>query len=388
MKRERATPRPAERALLAVLAAAMLGALFARYLPARGEDFAYYYCAGAAAAKGLSPYDPAPYQACVAEVLGGPNLNVSRLSGSAYPPAAMLPFRLLAALPYGSAYAWWNLLLLAASVVLLKRRGLAPRDWPVLLAWPGFILCWTYHKSTLPLFAVMLGGMGLAARGKELRGGALLGLLAFQPQWLGAAGLYLAARRRRRALGALSASALALFAAGALLAPLGPWLSSAASHSNSIIGLDNQSLFIALYKPLSGLIGPVHLDRFQAARYAVSLLLAALAWRVARAKEDLPAFLGLILLAQPYSHGSDALWAFPLFHASAARLAESRGLSARAAGAAVLLSELGLILFLGGFVPGRLHSGPWEDRQGYLACAVAVLWLLSRARTEKEQTNG
>jgi hypothetical protein len=368
--------RRIERAVLAVLAALALGFVVRRYRLMRAEDFVYYYCAGRTSAAGFSPYDAAPYQDCMAAVLGAPNPNVSRSSGSAYPPPAILLFRALSAVPYPAAFALWNALLLAASFALLRLSARSPRDWLALLAWPGFLLCWTYHKLTLALVAVMLGGMSLAARGDEAAGGLLLAFLAIQPQWLAAAGLYLAARRRLRALAVLAASGMILFAASAFAAHLGPWFASAAEHANAIIGFDNQSLFLEVYKAFRGFVPDFDPSVFQAARYGVSLALVALAWRVARAGEDLALYLCLIVLALPYSHGSDSLWAFPLYLAAAARAAARCGLGPRASAAAVLFVSLALVWFVGGgFTPGHLHYGSWDSRQGYLSCAVAAFRL-------------
>ncbi|MCR4296055.1 MAG: glycosyltransferase 87 family protein, partial [Elusimicrobia bacterium] len=300
-----------------------LAGIFLLYLPQRGEDFVYYYCAGRSAARGRSPYEAAPYQACIASALGRPNPHDSKAAGSAYPPPAIRLFRAFAALPYPAAYGLWNAALLAASVLLLAVLSARSGLGLLLVVWPGFVASWSHHKLTIPLFLAFLLGVRLVDLGRPRLGGALLAVLCVQPQWLAAAGLFLAAQRRGRALGALAAASLLLFL---LASPawLGPWLASAALHSDSFIAFDNQSLFISLYKR----VGPhfvVDMGWFKAARYAASAALALLAWRCAARKDDesLGLYLGLMVLAQPYSHASDALWAFPLFLAFLGRL-ESR----------------------------------------------------------------
>lgn len=358
-------PRLAAAAALAVLALAV------RYGGLRGEDFVYYYCAGRVSARGASPYDPGPYQACLDQAFGGSNPHVSRGTGSAYPPPAVPLFRAFAAMPYGTAFIVWNAVLAMTSGLLLCMAG---SGWSALLlaTWPGFILCWAYHKITLLLFAVLLGGSALISSGEQLGGGVVLSLLALQPQWLAAAGLFLVARRRWRALAALLFSAFSLFVLCDLGTPLWPWFQSASRHAQEIVGLDNQSLFVALFKIFRPLTGPVESHVFQAVRSTLSLALGLAAWLYARRKDDLPGFLLLILLAQPYSHGSDILWAFPLF---AALVPDVRlGLAVNALAAAAF----------GFYTPGRLHAGGWEWGQGFAACALAAAWgaaRLSASRT-------
>ncbi|MDP3540840.1 MAG: glycosyltransferase 87 family protein [Elusimicrobiota bacterium] len=350
------------RTLAALIA---LGAVFSIYLPQRGEDFVYYYCAGRSAAQGRSPYEAAPYQACIAAALGRVNPHDSKAAGSAYPPPAVRLFQAFAALTYPAAYGLWNAALLAASVLLLAGFSARSALGLLLVVWPGFVSSWSHHKLTIPLFLAFLLGIRLVELGRHRLGGALLSVLCLQPQWLAAAGLFLAAQRRGRALAALAAASLLLFL---LASPawLGPWLASAAFHSDNFIAFDNQSLFVSLYKR----VGPhfvVDMTWFKAARYGASAGLALLAWRFAarRDSESLALFLGLMVLAQPYSHASDALWAFPLFLAFLARL--DRRLRFPAG-----LLFCAAFLLSGGFAPGRLHRPADRDRLGYLSCLAAA----------------
>lgn len=373
------------RGVLIALSALLLGLIFVRYLPQRGEDFIYYYCAGRSAARGQSPYEGEAYQACLAGLFGVPNPNVSKDTGSVYPPPAIELFRTFAALPYPVAFYLWNAALLAASVLLLFAASSDPADWLLLLTWPAFISCWVYHKLTIFLFLIFLIGLRLVERDRPRRGGALLSLLCIQPQWLGAAALHLFARKRWRALGALAAAGV-LFFAVAPWAWFPQWLSSAVFHSNHILAFDNQSLFFALYRPFLD----VNVDPrwFERARYGTSLALGLLAWRCAAGKssESLGLFLGLVLLAQPYSHLSDGLWIFPLLLAVLARArSRFRWSRARTVAAGLLFNAAALAL-AGGFVLGRLNRPGYLYRQGYLAFALAALYVLSRARDGRRET--
>lgn len=352
------------RTLAALIA---LGAIFSLYLPQRGEDFVYYYCAGLSAAQGRSPYEAAPYQACIASALGRANPHDSKAAGSAYPPPAVRLFRAFAALPYPAAYGLWNAALLAASVLLLAGFSAQSGLGLLLVVWPGFVSSWSHHKLTIPLLLAFLLGARLVELGRPRLGGALLAVLCVQPQWLAAAALFLAAQRRGRALAALVAASVLLFL---LAGPswLGAWLSSAAFHSDAFIAFDNQSLFVSVYKR----VGPyfvVDMSWFKAARYGASAALALLAWRCAarRDSESLALFLGLMVLAQPYSHASDALWAFPLFLAFLERLDGRRRLPAG-------LLFCAAFLLSGGFLPGRLHRPADRDRLGYLSCLVVAAY--------------
>ncbi len=360
-----------------MLALAAAAALFvaARSWRSDGEDFVYYYCAGVGASVAGSPYDPAPYQGCVGRAYGRANPNASRDAGSAYPPAAMPLFRALAHFSYPTAFALWNALLLLVTAALLAGLRGVPEDALLLALWPGFVLCWTYHKLSLALFGAALAGLGLVEQGREAAGGVALGLLALQPQWLAALGLYVAARGRFRALAAAAATAAALMLVGWRAGWFSQWLVSAATHADVLISYDNQSLFVALDKPLlaHGVFFP-SVRSIRAFRYALTLCLAAFAWRRARRPDGLGPFLGLMLLAQPYTHASDALWAFPFFLYLRDRAAARHRWRGNAPTAAALAAiALAWLFFLYG--PGESNRIALENREGYLALALALAWL-------------
>jgi hypothetical protein len=294
-------------------------------------------------------------------------------------------FRALAALPYGTSYALWNAFLLLVSAALLAQLRGAPEDALLLAVWPGFALCWTYHKLTLVLFGAALVALRLMEEDREAAGGAALGLLALQPQWLGAVGLYAAARGRRRALAAAAAVSAALLLVGWRSGWLAQWLFSASAHANNLIGYDNQSLFVAIDKPLLalGLYFP-RIWTIRAFRYALSLALAVFAWRRARRAEGPGPFLGLMLLAQPYSHASDVLWAFPFFLYIRDRAAARFGWSGAApTGAALIFVALAWVFFLHG--PGETGRIAVENREGYFALALALAWLALEIRAPRRR---
>ncbi len=363
-----------------MLAVAAVLLLAARYWSADAEDFVYYYCAGAAASAGASPYAPAPYQACLNAAYGAANPNLSRGAASAYPPVAIPLFRALAARPYRTSYALWNALLLAVSLALILGLGFTPEDALLLALWPGFALCWRYHKMTLPLFTAALAGLRLLESDHELAGGAALGTLALQPQWLAPLALRAAARGKRRAFVAAAATAVLLTALSWRAGWMTAWLSSAAAHAHSFVGYDNQSLFVAALKGLLSLGLEPRPWLARPLRAALTVAAAALAWPCTRRENALGPFLGFVLLAQPYSHASDALWAFPFFlyirDAAARRFAWSGRTAAAAA-----LGSLGLIWSVLMFAGGRGRIAV-ESREGYLTCALALAWLALRGGGE------
>jgi hypothetical protein len=369
---------PAEPAPRAVVLALALAAILAAALHGRadrGEDFMGYYCSGRAASAGLSPYEPGPYQDCLWDVRGRPNLDSSRGAGSAEAPAALPLFRALAALPYPAARALWNAALLAASLALVAALRAAPMDALLLALWPGFAYCWSYHKLALLLFAAAWPALTLVESGREEAGGAALGLLALQPQWLAAVGLCLAARKRRRALAAAAAVAAALLFLGGRGGWLAAWFANAAARAGDFVGYDNQGLFYALYRPLLArgfFFRQAWMPR--AARGMLSLALAALAWSRARRADGLAPALALLLLALPDTHASDAIWAFPLLLSLRDRAAERRAWDARAAAAAAL-GAVALVWALVAFGPGGGDLVAVESRKGCIACAALLVWL-------------
>ncbi len=375
-------PRPR----LALAAAAMLSvsALAVRWGKQDAEDFVYYYCAGFVRDRGGSPYDRLPYQKCIDAAYGAPNPNASLNAASAYPPTAMPAFGMLAAHPYRRAFLVWNLLLLSASLALVAFFPAVPEDGLLLCAWPGFVFCWIYHKMTVVLFLAAMAGVRAMESGWELSGGAALGALALQPQWLAAFLLRAAARRKTKTLvGALAAGA-ALAAWSWRTGGWGAWTAwaaSAAAHASSFISYDNQSLYAGACKIIRASRAAPRAWMGAPLRAALTAAPLAAAWRPARERGELGLYLGLILIAQPYSHASDALWAFPLFLSlradAARRFGWSRARSFAAAALALALAWTAILL------PGAGRLGI-ENREGWLSAALVAAALALRRRRGKD----
>jgi hypothetical protein len=352
---------------LSAAALGLLALMIWAFRGARGEDFVYYYCAGATAGVGASPYAERPYGDCVREALGGAPLRLSAPTGSAYPPPAIAAFRALARLPYDRAFVLWSLILAAAALAVLRALSRGPADALIVMTWPGIVLCWISHKLALLALAVFLGAFaGLEAA--PAASGALLGLLVVQPQWLAAGALYLAARRRWRPLAFAVGVGAALFAATARAGWASEWARSAGVHAAALTGYDNQSLFLAAAK----LVGPLGGGGwFLPGRLACGAALAALAFAAAARGAGPPVYLGLVLLAQPYSHGADSIWALPLLLAARDRWRAALGARAGAVDAAFVALNL---LFCGLCLYTRYGFDAAVDRQGYLTLAAAAAW--------------
>ena len=310
---------PASLTLPKLLAALLLVGLLSALYPLHDtEDFMYYFCKGWVENRGESPYDVAKFQDCLAHVLGRPNRAVTAELGSAYPPKSWFPFRWLARLPYHAAFWSWSALLALVSFGATWLLGFGgPLDWLLVATAPGLWLCWYYHKLTLPIFFVWLWAMRWLSEGRDELAGAALAVLGVQPQWFAAAAGFLAVRRRWRALGwaMLFASipmAVSWFGGG--LPSWRLWAASVGAHSLAAIGFDNQSLFVALYKPLraawpeptAGLLA------LRAVFGAGCLIMAGFIATRDTLARAWPRAMLWFLLALPYSHGSDALWTLPI----------------------------------------------------------------------------
>jgi glycosyl transferase family 87 len=358
-----------KKVLLAAAALAPLALMIWRFHGLRSEDFMYYYCAGSTANAGVSPYYEIPYRDCVRSAVGNPHVHLTAPTGSAYPPPAIAAFRLLALLPFDRAFLLWNVLLAAGTVSFLLLLGRDAGDALIVLTWPGLVLCWIYHKISILLAAGFLAAF-VRLDAEPSVAGMMLGLQVLQPQWLAAAGLYLAARRNWRTLAiALGVGALLLWAT-ASAGWLGQWATSAGVHAAALTSYDNQSLFLVFYKH-PGWLSPERDAWFLPGRAVVGALLAALAFFLARRGQGLALFLGIVLLAQPYSHASDSIWALPLLFLARDRWRRQLGWTPGAASGAVVGLNLLLCWICLRTPNGRLGAADW---QGYLSVLVVLFW--------------
>ncbi len=381
------TPRRKElanitkRLAVGLAALILLASIAWRYNGRRAEDFVYYYCAGLSLKLGFSPYAPhSLYQACLAKALGPRSLAARWGLGCAYPPQAVLLLRRLADAPYFAAFHAWSALLGAASVLLAAALyGAQFSQWPLLFTWPGFILCWAYHKAALPVFLAFWAGLKFADGKRPLLGGVLLGISGIEPQWLAAGLLYLALRKNVRALGtALAVGVMPVFSSPGALSGI-EWLHSAATHIH-IATLDNQGLLWLLYKNFGPWpqLGDSGLLVLRAALFMALMAPAAfLLWK--KGRQALPLYLALYLLASPYSHGSDLLWVFPLFATVVNGVAERWALS-KPRELFLGLSVNGAIAALSaGYAPAMIADPVIQGRQGPLTLILAGAWALSSA---------
>ncbi len=364
----------ANKAALGAAALVLLASIIWRYQDRKAEDFVYYYCAGLSLKLGFSPYAPRSfYQACVAKALGPKSLAAQMGLGSAYPPQALILFRRLADASYLKAFGAWSAMLGVSSLLLAAAfSGAEASQWLLLFTWPGFVLCWAYHKAALPVFLAFWAGIKLADGGLPLLGGTLLGISGIEPQWLAAGLLYLALRKNTRALWpALAAGLLPLF-----LSPGAPsgwaWLQNAATHSH-IATFDNQGLLWLLYKNFGPWpqLGPAGLLALRAT-VALALLIPASVLVRRRGREALPLFLALYLLASPYSHGSDLLWVFPLLPTILESAANRFALSSPRALALGLAVNGAIALLSGGYAPAKVADPAIQGRQGLLTLILTA----------------
>ncbi|MFI5362006.1 MAG: glycosyltransferase family 87 protein [Elusimicrobiota bacterium] len=365
------TPR---KILLAAAALIPLALMIWGFRGLRSEDFMYYYCAGATANAGASPYEEIPFRDCVRAASGIPYVRLMGSVGSAYPPPAIAVFRTLALLSYDRAFILWNVLLAAATLALLSLLGRGGADTLLILTWPGIAMCWIFHKFSLVAAVVFLAA-AVRLDDAPAMSGAILGFLALQPQWLAAGGLYLAALRRWKPLGIAAGVAASLFLLTTRAGWLSQWTLSAGVHAAALTSYDNQSFFLAFYKRL-GWLGAAREAWFLPGRAAAGALLGALAFHAARRGAGLAVFLGIVLLAQPYTHSSDAIWALPLLLLARDRWRALLGWRSSATAAAFIAVNLLLCWACLRTPHGRLESA---DRQGYLGLFAILLWLAAEA---------
>lgn len=239
--RRRAAPEDLLSVILLVFVAGnfLYGAVLSRIDPPEKNDFTSYYVAAQVLLRGMPEalYYPDPVGSLLAQAsVQHPWIDVAVESGVSnpnyylYPPlfaVAMLP---LALVPYATAFAIWlgvNVLLLAASLALFLagRRGSLLVTASCVLVAGAFHPVWHHLKigqsSLLVLFLLALT-MRLLLRGRDVGAGiALAGaiLLKLTP---GILLVFLAARRRWRALASAAAAMLVLSLLSGLVAGVEP----------------------------------------------------------------------------------------------------------------------------------------------------------------------
>jgi len=297
------------------------------------EDFVYYYAGTGAYWAGENPYDPEAYQARLRPLLGGENPFPSKEHAWLYPPQMAFVFAPFALLPGNPllAYRVWSSALVVFALLLFSLLGRDRYGPPILLA-PAILFAspaadnafWT-HRVVWMTLAACIGGIALVSRGKQKSGGAALALLGVQPQWWLVSAACLAAGRKWIALAVsagLNAAVYAVYALGFRpLSEVGDYVSRIFEIGGTVLYSGNQSLAAGAYRialflreePWIGVLpatGP-----FGAFRTASAVAFAAgavLLWRSRlRWEEKSLLTVAFAVWVQPYTHGSEALWAIP-----------------------------------------------------------------------------
>ena len=128
-----------------------------------------------------------------------------------YPPAFLLVAAALAALPYLGALFVYQAATLAAYLAVVRRIAGRPEAWLLALAFPAVFVNVTHGHNGF-ITAALLGGALLVLDRRPLLAGALLGCLAYKPQFGLLVPLVLAATGRWRAIAAAAAAVLAIAA--------------------------------------------------------------------------------------------------------------------------------------------------------------------------------
>ncbi len=319
---------------LAIVALALTahGALDAFGRPL-GVDFSGIWVAGREVLAGAParPFDHAAHAAAQAAAFG----TGDSFLPWPYPPYFFAVAAALAALPYLAALALWQggtLALYAGTVGLAARgAGLRRRDMQLAaLAFPAVAIN-ALHGQNGFLTAALLGAGALLLPRRPLAAGALLGLLAYKPQFALLWPLALLAGRHWRAAAAAVATVTAMTAATLWAYGPGPWRAFFANLSwTRVVILERGGL--ESYKLESAFAAVRLLGGSVAQAYALQALVALAAaatmawiwWRPFDQRLTLAALVSATLLATPYCVDYDLAMLGPAL-AGLAALALARG---------------------------------------------------------------
>lgn len=214
-------------ALAAVLWIALAHGLVDRNNKPIGTDFSNVYAAGTLALAGKPDvaYDWSREHAVEKATFGGRDVP---FFGWHYPPLFLIVAAALALLPYGWALALWMAATLPA--YLLTIRAIVPRPPTLLvaLAYPAVFVNLGHGQNGF-FSAALLGGALLLLDRRPLVAGALIGLMAYKPQFGLLIPLVLLATGRWRVIVAAAATVLAACAATLALFGSKVWIAFAAS---------------------------------------------------------------------------------------------------------------------------------------------------------------
>src|SRR5215471_18470703 len=192
-----------------------------------GTDFSNVWAAGRLVLDGepAAPYDPARQHAAEKKAFSGHEVP---FFGWHYPPFFLIVAAALALLPYGWALLAWIALTLPVYLVVMRAIVPRPETLLIALAFPAVYVNIGHGQNGF-LTAALLGGGLLLLDRRPATAGALLGLLAYKPQFGLLIPLVLVATGRWRTTAA--AMIVVAAAAAATLVLFGPqvWHAFAAS---------------------------------------------------------------------------------------------------------------------------------------------------------------
>jgi hypothetical protein len=274
-------------------------------------DFTMFWLAGALARHGEAAilYDHARYAAAAARMFP----DKTGYWPFVYPPTVLLPAAAVSLVPLAPGYYVFSALLLAPSVWLLRRAGLA--WWCIGAGLCGPAAMWNLYLGQFGLLCGALLVAGLAGMGaRPLRAGFSLALLCIKPQYALLVPVAVLASRRWRVMlvgiaGLVLLLALSLvFGTGAWAAYLGPGRAASAALLAQPFGPGYQMMGISMFWMARSLGASLGLA---AATQAAATLAAALGtWRLWRAPDSGPIrrlaiTVLLTLLASPYGFTDD-----------------------------------------------------------------------------------
>jgi alpha-1,2-mannosyltransferase len=175
-----------------------------------GTDFANVYAAGKLALAGepAQAYDWPAHHEMQKRISGREDIGYF---GWHYPPAFLIVATALAALPYLAALFVYQAATLAAYLVVVRRIAGCPEAWLLALAFPAVFVNVTHGHNGF-ITAALLGGALLVLDHRPLVAGALLGCLAYKPQFGLLVPLVLTVTGRWRVIAAAAATVLAIAA--------------------------------------------------------------------------------------------------------------------------------------------------------------------------------
>lgn len=194
------------------------------------------------------------------------------------PPPFLFAVTPFGALPYPAAWIAWVVSTFAIWFAVSWR--IAPRFWPLILAYPGAMIAASHAQNGLLTGALLVGGVALAGKRPWL-GGALIGALVIKPHLAVLLPFWLAAGGKWKAFTAAGISAISLLALSWLVFGTETMLAYTTSWEKSAILMaqDDDGFFLrmaTLYGQLRVWAGH---EIALAANGVVALAMVVMVWR-------------------------------------------------------------------------------------------------------------